>query len=72
MVKRALQVPASAPAPPRPADFSTTISLREVAGSKLRLEASAYNIDARKAVEELRASGLALVPLYGPSGLCVL
>lgn len=68
MVKRAHKVQAIAL--PKPADLSTTISLREVMGSKMRLEAASFAIDARKAVESLRASGLDLVPLHGPTGLC--
>ncbi len=36
----------------------------------MRLEASAFNIEARRAVAELKASGLSLIPLYGPEGLC--
>ena len=50
--------------------LSTTISLREVFQEGLRLEASAFNIEARVAVAELHASGLPLVKLYGEEGLC--
>jgi len=35
-----------------------------------RFEAGAYNIEARHAVEQMRVAGLALIPLYGSSGLC--
>lgn len=35
-----------------------------------RFEAGAYNIEARHAVEQMRAAGLALISLYGDYGLC--
>jgi type I restriction enzyme, S subunit len=34
------------------------------------MEASAFNIEARRAVARLQASGLSLIPLVGPDGLC--
>lgn len=55
---------------PKQAGLSTTIRLGEVIDAGLRLEASAFNIEARRAVAELKASGLSLTPLYGPAGLC--
>jgi len=36
----------------------------------LRFEAGAYNIEARHAIQQMRAAGLALLPLYGDNGLC--
>lgn len=50
--------------------LSTTIRLGEVIDAGMRLEASAFNIEARLAVAQLHASGLPLVPLYGSQGLC--
>lgn len=50
--------------------LSTRIRLSEVLAAGFRLEASAFNIEARKAVEQLRYSGLQLQPLYGEEGLC--
>lgn len=50
--------------------LSTTVRLGEVIDAGIRLEASAFNIEARLAVAQLHASGLPLVPLYGPQGLC--
>jgi len=50
--------------------LSTTIRLSEVLDSGLRLEASAFSIEARKAVTALENSGLQLIPLYGEGGLC--
>lgn len=53
-----------------PRRLSTSIRLSEVSQSGLRFEASAFNIDARHAVEAMRAAGVPLVPLYGSGGLC--
>src|SRR4051794_30914425 len=53
-----------------PQPLATPIRLSEVLSSDLRLEASAYGIDARVAVAALNASGIPLVPLYGKDGLC--
>jgi len=50
--------------------FSTPVRLSEMLEEGLRFEAGAYNIEARHAVEQMRAAGLALVPLYGENGLC--
>lgn len=50
--------------------LATAIRLREVCDAGLRLEASAFSIEARHAVSELRRSGLPLVPLYSTSGFC--
>lgn len=50
--------------------FSTSVRLSEMLEEGLRFEAGAYNIEARHAVEQMRAAGLALMPLYGESGLC--
>jgi type I restriction enzyme S subunit len=55
---------------PRLGGLSSTVRLGEVVDAGLRLEASSFNIEARRAVAELKASGLALIPLYGPEGLC--
>ncbi|MFA5180902.1 MAG: hypothetical protein WC405_06240 [Syntrophales bacterium] len=49
---------------------STTIRLGEVIEAGLRLEASSFNIEARQALTRLKTSGLPLLPLYGPKGLC--
>jgi type I restriction enzyme S subunit len=45
--------------------LSTTVSLKEVAEAEMRFEASAHNIEARRALAELRQSGLELRPLFG-------
>lgn len=50
--------------------LSTTVRLGEVIDAGLRLEASTFNIEARRAVACLKASGLPLVPLFGPKGFC--
>ena len=54
--------------PPQP--LATLIRLSEVLSSDLRLEASAFGIEARVAVAALQASGIPLIPLYGKDGLC--
>ncbi|MHB8909386.1 MAG: restriction endonuclease subunit S domain-containing protein [Syntrophales bacterium] len=56
--------------PQRREGLSTTIYLGEVLNAGMRLEASTFNIEARRAVARLKASGLPLMPLYGPDGLC--
>src|SRR5437764_70541 len=48
---------------------STSVRLSEVFEVGLRLDASAFSIAARNAVAALKASGLALIPLYGESGI---
>ncbi|MEQ9482070.1 restriction endonuclease subunit S [Coleofasciculus sp. F4-SAH-05] len=50
--------------------FSTTVKLSEVFDAGVRLEASAFSIDARNVVTALENSGLQLIPLYGEGGLC--
>lgn len=69
MVKKAQRVQLQE-IPLRREGLSTTIGLGEVINAGIRLEASAFNIAARRAVARLKASGLPLVPLYGPAGLC--
>lgn len=49
---------------------SVGVKLSEVAGSSLRLEASAYALEAKRAVAELSASPHQLMPLLGVGGLC--
>ncbi|MDR4484749.1 MAG: hypothetical protein R3B95_16310 [Nitrospirales bacterium] len=49
--------------------LSTTVLLSEVLNSGIRLEAAAFNADARQAVEALRESGMEVVPLYGEGGI---
>lgn len=55
---------------PEERELATTIRLSDIVSSDLRLEASAFNIEAREAVEELRSSGYPLIPLLGEDGLC--
>src|SRR5438105_1766263 len=62
--KPAKVVPVSLP------KFSTSIRLSEVMEEGLRFEAGAFNIEARHAIQEMRAAGLSLMPLYGSTGLC--
>ena len=50
--------------------LSTTVRLSEVFAAGVRLEASNFNIEARNAVSELKASGLDLIALCGEDGLC--
>jgi type I restriction enzyme, S subunit len=50
--------------------LSTTIKLSEILNAGVRLEASAFSIEARNAVTALKNSGLQLIPLYGEGGLC--
>nr|VFJ94564.1 MAG: type I restriction enzyme, S subunit [Candidatus Kentron sp. H]VFJ95558.1 MAG: type I restriction enzyme, S subunit [Candidatus Kentron sp. H]VFK01782.1 MAG: type I restriction enzyme, S subunit [Candidatus Kentron sp. H] len=51
--------------------FSTGVRLGEVLGSGgLRIEGSYFGIEARQALEELKASGLPLIALLGENGLC--
>lgn len=51
-------------------ELTSSVRLAEVLNAGLRLEASTFNIEARKIVEELKASGLPLTALFGDSGLC--
>lgn len=53
-----------------PQKITTTVKLSEVFSAGLRLEAAAFNIDARAAVQELYASELQLSPVLGEAGLC--
>ncbi|WP_157492273.1 restriction endonuclease subunit S [Geothrix fermentans] len=48
---------------------SIGVSLREVLKAGERLEASAFNLEAKKAIEELDAAPYNLVPLFGHGGL---
>jgi type I restriction enzyme, S subunit len=50
--------------------LSTTIKLSEILNAGVRLEASAFSIEAHNAVTALGNSGLPLIPLYGKEGLC--
>jgi type I restriction enzyme, S subunit len=50
--------------------LSTTIKLSEIINAGVRLEASAFSIEAHNAVTALENSGLQLIPLYGEGGLC--
>jgi type I restriction enzyme, S subunit len=50
--------------------LSTTIKLSEMLNAGLRMEASAFNIEARNVVTAMKNSGLQLMPLYGEAGLC--
>lgn len=73
MVKHA-RVNSQSPVPFTPATetdkLSTTVSLKEVFDAGVRLEGSCFNIEARNAVGQLRASGLSLTALCGEEGLC--
>lgn len=50
--------------------LSTTIRLSEIFDAGVRLEASAFSIEAHNAVTALENSGLQLMQLYGEAGLC--
>lgn len=50
--------------------LSTPVKLSEVFNAGVRLEASAFSIEAHNAVTALENSGLQLIPLYGENGLC--
>jgi len=50
--------------------FSSSVFLREILGNACRLEAAAFGIEARTAVEAMQQKGLSLVPLYGEQGVC--
>ncbi|MBW4635540.1 MAG: restriction endonuclease subunit S [Iphinoe sp. HA4291-MV1] len=50
--------------------LSTTIRLSEIFDAGVRLEASAFSIEAHNAVTALENSSLQLMPLYGKAGLC--
>lgn len=53
------------------ASRSVGVRLSEVFQAGIRLEASAYALDARKAVAELKESRHSLQPLLGPGGMCL-
>ncbi len=50
--------------------LSTTIRLSELLNAGVRLEASAFSIEAHNAVTALENSGLELTRIYGINGLC--
>jgi type I restriction enzyme, S subunit len=50
--------------------LSTTIKLSEMLNAGLRMEASAFSIEARNVMTAMKNSGLQLMPLYGEAGLC--
>lgn len=71
MVDYALQPDFRPPTPETDLEkFSTTVNLSEMFDAGVRLEASAFNIEAHNAVTVLENSGLQLIPLYGKDGLC--
>ncbi len=71
MVSFAFQSDYTPSSPPDEVEkLSTTIKLSEVLNAGIRLEASAFSIEAHNAVTALKSSGLKLVPLYGEEGLC--
>jgi len=71
MVNYAFQPEYTPISPPDESEkLSTTIRLSEVFGAGVRLEASAFSIEAHNAVTALENSGLQLIPLYGEGGLC--
>lgn len=71
MVNYAFQPDYTPISPPDESEkLSTTIKLSEVFDAGVRLEASAFSIEAHNAVTALENSGLQLISLYGESGLC--
>ncbi|NJK51806.1 MAG: type I restriction endonuclease subunit R [Leptolyngbyaceae cyanobacterium SU_3_3] len=71
MVNYAYQPEYTPIAPPAESEkLSTTIKLSEILNAGVRLEASAFSIEAHSAVTALENSGLQLIPLYGEEGLC--
>ncbi len=71
MVDYALQPDFRPPTPETDLEkFSTTVNLSEMFDAGVRLEASAFNIEAHNAVTALENSDLQLIPLYGKGGLC--
>lgn len=71
MVNYAFQPDYTPTTPPDESEkLSTTIKLSEVFAAGVRLEASAFSIEAYNAVTALENSGLQLIPLYGEGGLC--
>jgi type I restriction enzyme S subunit len=55
------------PAAPKREQYSTTVKLSDVLTNKFRLEAGAFGIASRQAVDVLKASGLSLTVLFGAS-----
>lgn len=51
-------------------ELETEIDLDEIKNAGVRLEASAFNIEAHNAMTALETSGLPLISLYGAEGLC--
>lgn len=51
-------------------ELETEIGLSEVLNAGVRLEASAFDIEAHNAMTVLETSGLPLIQLYGAEGLC--
>lgn len=70
MVKNTINAPGKADRHAHLASRSVGVRLGEVFGAGLRLEASAYALEARQAVVELHASALPLKPLMGQGGMC--
>jgi type I restriction enzyme S subunit len=71
MVNYAFQLDSTLTSPPDESEkLSTTIKLSEVFDAGVRLEASAFSIEAHNAVTALEISGLQLIPLYSERGLC--
>jgi type I restriction enzyme, S subunit len=69
-LKKASSLPVEVHDPKAEAEkVSTSVRLSEVFAAGLRLDASTFNVAARNAVAAVKASGLAVVPLYGPGGL---
>ncbi|WP_309387865.1 restriction endonuclease subunit S [Cerasicoccus frondis] len=58
-----------APTPPE-VKHSVGVSLEEVLQAGLRMEASAYSVEGRNAVAELKACGYPLKALYGEGAFC--
>lgn len=48
----------------------SSVSLREVLEADCRLEASAYAVEGRLAVETMRRPAFRLIPIFGPDGFC--
>ena len=71
MVNYAFQPEYTPSSPPDESEkLSTTIKLSEVMNAGVRLEASAFSIEARNAVTALGNSGLPLTRICGANGLC--
>lgn len=69
MVERQDYAPQHAPKPSR-IETATTVRLSEVIRNEGRMEATAFSIEARNAIAEMRASGHTLIPLYGDGAIC--